>query len=52
MAKIKVEKPPDEKLSSLGVDRWSPWECQSSTFDWEYDEKVTCYVLEGTGQDC
>jgi len=38
MGKIKVEKPSEEKLKSLGVDKWSPW---------EYDDKETCYVLEG-----
>jgi hypothetical protein len=47
MSEIKVDKLPDEKLKSLGVDKWSLWECEPSTFDWEYDEKETCYVLEG-----
>jgi len=47
MVEINVEKPSNEKLKSLGVDKWSPWECEPSTFDWEYDEKETCYVLEG-----
>ena len=47
MAEIKVEKLSDEELKSLGVDKWSPWGCEPSTFDWEYGEKETCYVLEG-----
>lgn len=47
MAEIKVEKLSDEELKSLGVDEWSSWECEPSTFDWEYDDKETCYVLEG-----
>jgi hypothetical protein len=47
MVEIKVEKLSDEELKSLGVNKWSPWECESSTFDWEYDDKETCYVLEG-----
>lgn len=47
MTEVKVEKLSDEELKSLGVDEWSPWECESSTFDWEYDDKETCYVLEG-----
>jgi len=47
MVEIKVEKPSDEKLKSLGVDEWSLWECEPSTFNWEYDDKETCYVLEG-----
>ncbi len=44
---IKVEKPSEGKLKSLGVDNWSPWECEPSTFDWEYTSDETAYVLEG-----
>ncbi|MEW5766640.1 MAG: cupin domain-containing protein [bacterium] len=47
MSEIKVEKPDQEKLKSLGVDHWSPWECEPSTFPWEYPADETAYVLEG-----
>ena len=47
MAKITVEKPSPEKLKSLGVESWSSWECEPSTFDWSYDTDETAYVLEG-----
>ena len=47
MARIKIEKPDQQKLDSLGVDRWSSWECDASTFDWEYDSDEVCYILEG-----
>lgn len=47
MSKIKIEKPSKEKLDSLGIDKWSPWECEPSTFDWEYDSDETAYVFEG-----
>lgn len=47
MSEIKVEKASEEKLKSLGVDSWSPWECDPSTFDWEYDTDERAYVLEG-----
>ena len=47
MSEIKVEKPSEQELRSLGVDKWSPWECEPSTFDWEYDSNETAYVLEG-----
>lgn len=47
MAKIKIERPSKEKLDSLRVNRWSPWECEPSTFDWEYDTDESAYVLEG-----
>ena len=47
MSKIKKEKPSAERLQELGVDRWSPWECEPSSFDWSYDSDETCYVKEG-----
>lgn len=47
MSEIKIEKPSQEKLKSLNIDGWSPWECEPSTFDWEYDSNETAYVLEG-----
>ncbi|MFC1753375.1 cupin domain-containing protein [Thermoproteota archaeon] len=47
MSEIKVEVPTQEKLDSLGVKSWSPWECEPSTFDWEYSANETAYVLEG-----
>jgi len=47
MSEIKIEKPTQEKLESLNVDSWNPWECEPSTFDWEYDTNERAYVLEG-----
>lgn len=47
MGKIKLEKPSKEKLDSLGVESWSTWECEPSTFDWKYDSDETAYVYEG-----
>jgi len=47
MSEIKVEKPTPAELDALGVKRWSPWECERSTFDWEYDCDEVAYVLEG-----
>ena len=45
--KVKIEKADEAKLRELGTDRWSQWECQPSTFDWEYAEEETAYILEG-----
>ena len=45
--KIKIEKADDAKLKELGTESWSQWECQPSTFDWEYAEEETAYILEG-----
>ena len=47
MAAIIVTRPSETDLSELGVRRWGIWECEPSTFDWHYDEKETCYILEG-----
>ena len=44
---IHVEKPSDEKLLELNVKSWPIWEKEVSEFLWEYDEKETCYILEG-----
>ena len=45
--KIQIEKPTPEKLKSLNVDSWPIWTKEPSKFDWHYDEKETCYILEG-----
>lgn len=44
---IKVEKPTEEKLKKLKVRTWPIWEKEVSEFPWNYDEKETCYILEG-----
>lgn len=45
--KILVEKPTQKQLDELGVTLWDTWECEPSTFDWHYDEKERCYLLQG-----
>jgi uncharacterized cupin superfamily protein len=45
--KIEVRKPTPEDLQTLGALRWPIWTCGVSRFDWSYDEKETCYLLEG-----
>jgi hypothetical protein len=45
--KIEVKKPTQEELKQLNVDSWSPWSCEVSEFDWEYDSNERCYILEG-----
>jgi hypothetical protein len=44
---IHIEKPTKEKLDSLDVESWPVWTKEISEFPWEYDEKETCYILEG-----
>ena len=31
----------------MGVLSWPIWTCEISEFDWEYDDKESCYLLEG-----
>ena len=45
---ITVEKPTKEKLDQLKVTTWPIWTKEISTFDWHYEEKETCYFLEGS----
>lgn len=47
MSKIEKEKPDQGKLDELGIDNWSPWECEPSSFPWQYGDKETAYVFEG-----
>ncbi len=47
MSEIKITRPDEEELKRLGIDSWSTWECEPSTFDWEYSDKETAYVFEG-----
>ncbi len=46
-AGIKVEQPSDDRLKGLEVESWPIWEKEVSEFDWYYDEKEVCYLLEG-----
>ena len=45
--KVLVEKPTNEKLTSLKVFSWPIWTKEVSSFDWYYDEQEICYFLEG-----
>lgn len=46
-AGITVESPDDEQLEELDVFSWPIWTREASSFDWHYDQKETCYFLEG-----
>jgi uncharacterized cupin superfamily protein len=47
MSEVEVRKPTQEELDEMGVKNWPTWDCDPSTFPWEYDDKETCYILEG-----
>ncbi|MCK4714778.1 MAG: cupin domain-containing protein [Candidatus Aenigmarchaeota archaeon] len=44
--KIEVRKPTEDEIKS--TESWGTWEKEPSEFDWEYGEKETCYILEGS----
>ncbi|MBN1612416.1 MAG: cupin domain-containing protein [Polyangiaceae bacterium] len=45
---ITVEHAPSlERQAALGIDSWPIWTKEPSKFPWFYDEKETCYLLEG-----
>ena len=47
MDRIQVRKMELEEARRLGIDSWSRWECEPSTFDWHYPVGETAYVFEG-----
>ncbi|MCK5512204.1 MAG: cupin domain-containing protein [Thermodesulfovibrionia bacterium] len=48
MEEIKIEHMPDkEHLKRQGVFSWPVWTKEASEFPWKYDDKETCYFLEG-----
>ena len=38
---------PKNTLEELGIKSWPIWTCEVSSFDWTYDDKETCLLLEG-----
>jgi len=47
MGRIEKTRPDQKQLDDMGVLSWPIWTCGVSKFDWHYDQKETCYVLEG-----
>ena len=48
MSEIQVEHNPDRsKLDRMGVFQWDIWRKEASEFPWFYDERETCYLLDG-----
>ena len=44
---IHIEKATEKVLKEKGVSRWSPWSCNPSEFDWEYDTDEWAYIKKG-----
>ena len=37
----------EDRLNKLGVRAWPTWSAEESEFPWHYDDKETCFFLEG-----
>ena len=45
---ISVTSPcPENSIEELGIKNWPIWICEESSFDWTYDDKETCLLIEG-----
>lgn len=44
---IDITKPGMDELKNMGVFDWPIWEKEVSEFSWHYDDKETCFILEG-----
>ena len=44
---ISIHKPSEKEINKKDVRSWPIWTCDVSEFDWEYDQKESCLLLEG-----
>ena len=44
---LKTSPCPESTVEELGIKSWPIWTCNVSSFDWSYDDKETCFLLEG-----
>ena len=45
--KIEISDVSENEISKRGVFSWPIWSCEVSEFDWEYDHRESCLLLEG-----
>ncbi len=45
--KIEIKKLTNEEVAQMGVMSWPIWTKEKSTFDWYYDSREMCLILEG-----
>ena len=45
--KIKVTQLNNKEIEGRGIPSWPIWTCEVSEFDWEYDERESCFLLDG-----
>jgi hypothetical protein len=44
---VEVNKLTEDELRRMGVFGWPVWTKEISEFGWNYDEKESCFILEG-----
>ena len=44
---IEIRKINDKEIENMGILSWPIWTCEISEFDWEYNDRESCYLLEG-----
>ena len=44
---IKINKLTEGEIADIGILSWPIWTCGVSEFDWEYDDKESCLLIEG-----
>ena len=45
---IEVTSPcPESTFEELGINNWPIWTCEVSSFEWTYEDKETCLLIEG-----
>ena len=46
--KVLISSPSSARvIIQYGIKSWPIWECEPSKFDWNYDDKEICLVIEG-----
>ena len=45
---VEIKKLTQGEIEQRGITQWPIWEKEPSEFDWSYDQKETCYLLEGS----
>ena len=38
---------PESTIEALGIKSWPIWTCDVSSFDWAYEDKEICLLVEG-----
>ena len=47
MGRIHITQPTEQEIRELDVMHWPTWSSDVDKFDWSYDERETCYILQG-----